>query len=239
MHLQVPVSELVGKIVLFFFSRKQCPQCKVFTPKLAKTYNEINAKHSDFEVIYVSLDNDEESFHDYYSEMPWLSLPYNDKREVPLRQSFEFSGIPHLVAVGPTGKTLTNEAKDLVVLYGSEAYPFTDIKKRELEGRLEEMAKGWPEKVRNERHEYHELVLARCGVYACDGCKELGVRWSFNCDECYFNLHPVCALMGEKVVSVDDGNDKQNNIVVEANNNEDEAAGRERWICDGQGCYKA
>lgn len=231
----VSVSELVGKTVLFYFSRLHCPPCRVFTPKLAKIYNAIKSNHSDFEVIFVSLDNDEESFHEYYSEMPWLALPYNDKREALLTQTFKSSGIPHLSAVGPSGKTLTNQAKDLVVFFGSDAYPFSNDKKKEMDRRLEEMAKGWPEKVRNERHPYHELVLSVRGVYSCDGCNELVVGWVFSCDVCGFHLHPECALMPQSTASTTDYNEKQQ---VKLDDDNGGNSGNESWICDGEVCYK-
>ncbi|KAL5783551.1 hypothetical protein ACOSP7_008580 [Xanthoceras sorbifolium] len=205
--MKVPVSELVGKTVLFYFSRKACPPCRAFTPKLAKTYHEIKAKQPDFEVIFVSLDNDEESFNKYYSEMPWLALPYDDRREASLRRTFKSKGIPHLAAIGPNGKILTNEAKELVLFLGSDAHPFDENIKKEMERRLEEMAKGWPEKVRNKKHPDHELVLLLGGVYKCSGCNELTVGWTYSCGECRFKLHPECAMADtEKQNNVDDDN---------------------------------
>lgn len=195
--MQVPVSELVGKTVLLYFSRLHCPPCRAFTPKLAKTYNEIKAKHLDFEVVFVSLDFNEESFKECYSEMPWLTLPYDDRREALLKLTFKFSMLPHLIAIGANGKTLTNETKELVVFFGSDAYPFTEERKKEMDRKLEEMAKVWPEKVRSKKHGLHEVVLTRRGVCECGGCNELAVGWIFCCDDCRLYLHPECAMETE------------------------------------------
>ncbi|KAK0571279.1 hypothetical protein LWI29_013567 [Acer saccharum] len=226
-NIKVPVSELVGKTLLFYFSRKICPPCRAFTPKLAKTYHEIKAKHPDFEVIFVSLDNDQESFNKYYSEMPWLTLPYDDRREASLRRTFKSKRIPHLAAVGPNGKILTNEAKELVLFMGSDAYPFDEDTKKEMDRRLEEMAKGWPEKVRNKKHPEHELVLSlQGGFYTCCGCNELMVGWMFSCGECRFELHPECALADIE---------KLNNVVDDDGDNS-EAQG---LICDENSRHKA
>lgn len=64
----------------------------------------------DFEVLFVSMDNDEESFREYYSSMPWLALPFTEeKRKGELQQYFEFEGIPTLIIVGPD-LTLINAA---------------------------------------------------------------------------------------------------------------------------------
>ncbi|KAL5786467.1 hypothetical protein ACOSQ2_008859 [Xanthoceras sorbifolium] len=137
--MKVPVSELVGKTVLFYFSRLACPPCRAFTPKLAKAYHEIKANHPDFEVIFVSLDNDEESFKQYYAEMPWLALPYDDKRENLINRTFKYDGIPHLAAIGPDGTMLCNEAKELVMFFGSDSYPFDEDRKKEMDSRLKEI----------------------------------------------------------------------------------------------------
>ncbi|KAL5786466.1 hypothetical protein ACOSQ2_008858 [Xanthoceras sorbifolium] len=162
--IKVPVSELVGKTVLFYFSRKACPPCRAFTPKLAKTYHEIKAKQPDFENPSTNI---------------ILKCPgYDDRREASLRRTFKSKGIPHLAAIGPNGKILTNEAKELVLFLGSDAHPFDENIKKEMERRLEEMAKGWPEKVRNKKHPDHELVLLLGGVYKCSGCNELTVGWT-------------------------------------------------------------
>ncbi|CAA6664627.1 unnamed protein product [Spirodela intermedia] len=110
---KVPVSELVGKNVLLYFSAHWCPPCRVFTPKLIQVYHEIKARDAAFEV-------------EYYSSMPWLALPLGDPRKKSLNQRFKIDGIPSLVAIGPSGRTVTTEARDMIEERGSAAYPFTD-----------------------------------------------------------------------------------------------------------------
>lgn len=54
-----------------------------------------------------------------------------------------------------------------------------------------------PDKLQHELHEEHELVLTRldCGEgYSCYECELLCERWSYHCNECDFDLHPLCAL---------------------------------------------
>lgn len=205
------MSDLVGKTVLLYFSAHWCPPCRAFLPKLVDAYKKMKAKGNALEVVFVSSDRDQAAFDDFFAGMPWLALPFGDSRKAFLSREFKVSGIPMLVAIGPSGRTVTKEARDLVRLHGAEAYPFTEERVKELEKEYEEMAKGCPEKVSHESHE-HELTLSRRRMYTCDGCDEEGIAWSYYCDECDFDLHPKCAL-------------------------EDKT--KDGWVCDGDVCTKA
>ncbi|KAI3698482.1 hypothetical protein L2E82_42057 [Cichorium intybus] len=219
---KVRVSDLVGKHVLLYFSAHWCPPCRAFTPKLVETYHEIKKKHEDFEVVFISSDRDKDSFVEYYDTMPWLALPFGDKRKQSLSRLFKVNGIPLLAALGPTGKTVTTEARGLIMVHGAEAFPFTDERMAEIEAGFADMAKGWPEKVKHELHEEHELVLTRSQGYRCDSCDEEGKIWGYSCEECNFDVHPDCVFK--------ESNGKE---VVE------DKGKTEGWVCDGEVCYKA
>ncbi|KAK6252533.1 hypothetical protein QUC31_014253 [Theobroma cacao] len=201
---KVQVTELVGKTVLLYFSAHWCPPCRGFTPKLVEAYKKIKAKNEAFEVVFVSSDRDQASFEEYYSEMPWLALPFGDARKPLLSRKFKVRGIPMLVAIGPTGKTVTKETRNLIMAHGADAYPFTEERLKEIEAQYEEMAKGWPEKLKHELHKEHELVLSRRTYYNCDACGDQGQVWSFYCGECDFDLHPKCALEEDKGSKADE-----------------------------------
>lgn len=94
---------------------------------------------------------------------------------------FKVRGIPMLVAIGPTGRTVTTEARNLVICFGVDAYPFIEERVKQIEAQYEEMAKGWPENVNHALHE-HELVLTKRLFYNCDGCNGEGRVWSFCCE---------------------------------------------------------
>ncbi|KAG8063084.1 hypothetical protein GUJ93_ZPchr0003g17881 [Zizania palustris] len=223
---KVPVSELVGKTVLLYFSAKWCGPCRAFLPTLVSEYNKIKEKNNDFEIVFISSDKEQSSYDEFFSEMPWLALPLGDERKQFLSKTFKIRGIPSLVALGPDGKTVTKDAKTPLMLHGADAFPFTDEKLKELEKRIDEMAKGWPEKLKHELHEEHELVLTRCSrQYGCDGCDEMGNSWSYRCKECDFDLHPKCAL----------GEEKKDEDMGEEN---DEAAPA-GYVCEGDVCRKA
>lgn len=70
----------------------QCGPCRAFTPQLVKTYNQIKADGKSFEIVFVSSDRDEESMKEYFGSMPWLSLPFGDKRKSTLSSTFDISG---------------------------------------------------------------------------------------------------------------------------------------------------
>ncbi|XP_021895791.1 probable nucleoredoxin 1 [Carica papaya] len=221
---KIPVSALVGKNILLYFSAHWCPPCRAFLPKLIEAYHKIKEKDEAFEVIFISSDRDQSSFDEFFRGMPWLALPFGDARKASLGRTFKVVGIPMLVALGRTGRTVTKEARDLIMMHGADAYPFTEEQLKEIEAQYEEMAKGWPEKVKHALHDEHELLLTRRRIYTCDGCGETGHVWSFNCDECDFDLHPKCALeedKGSKDETEQEGNTK------------------EGWICDGEVCTRA
>lgn len=231
--IRVPVSELVGKNILLYFSAQWCPPCRMFLPKLIEAYHKIKEKDDAFEIIFVSSDHEESSFHDFFSEMPWLALPFGDERKKFLSRTFKIYGIPSLVAIGPTGKTVTTEARELVMTHGAAAYPFTKERIQEIEAEIEEMAKSWPEKLKHKLHEQHELVKSLRRSYICDACNEGGSGWSFYCDDCDFDLHPKCAFNDDKVANgVGDSHS-------DGPGEEQRENGKEGYICDGKVCYKA
>ena len=75
----------------------RCPLCRSFTTVLANFYLQ-HHQEKYFEIIFISSDQDEASFHQYYSEMPWLALDFYDQlKKQELSNRFNVSGIPKLV----------------------------------------------------------------------------------------------------------------------------------------------
>ena len=81
--LTVPVKDLdgPGKVLGLYFSAHWCPPCRGFTPKLADWYKKLTggALKDKLEIVFVSSDRDEASFDLYYKDMPWLSLPFDER----------------------------------------------------------------------------------------------------------------------------------------------------------------
>ncbi|KAI5068059.1 hypothetical protein GOP47_0016404 [Adiantum capillus-veneris] len=130
---KIKVADLEGKTVALYFSAHWCPPCQKFTPVLASIYEQLKAKAEDFECVFISSDDSQESFAEYFGKMPWLAVPYEDeKTRKHLSNWFEVEGIPTLIILDKQGKTLNSEGMELVYKYGVEAYPFTAERVEEL-----------------------------------------------------------------------------------------------------------
>ncbi|KAL5999785.1 hypothetical protein ACLOJK_038071 [Asimina triloba] len=204
---------------------------------LITAYHEIKAKDNAFEVIFASSDSDQASFDEFFREMPWLAIPFGDERKKSLSRTFKIMGIPALIAIGPTGKTITKDARNLTMLHGSKAYPFSEEHLKALDAEIEEMAKGWPQKLSHQLHPEHELVLTRRKVYGCDGCREEGLNWSYLCTTCDYDLHPKCALEESKKESGAEAGCCED--AHEHGDNAEKPASNGGWVCDGEVCQKA
>ncbi len=105
-----------GKFLGLYFSASWCPPCRHFSPVLCETYNKLKAKRNDFEFIFISSDQDEASFKEYFHKMPFLALPFDkEKEKSALGSLFEVEGIPTFVIVDSNGKVVTTDARSAVM----------------------------------------------------------------------------------------------------------------------------
>jgi len=114
-----------GKVVGIYFSAHWCPPCRGFTPQLAEFYKKMKDR---LEVVFVSSDKDEEQWAGYFSDMPWLALPFNDRsRKNALSEKYGVRGIPTLVLVdSATGQTINMNARMLVVQHPTgDGFPWS------------------------------------------------------------------------------------------------------------------
>jgi nucleoredoxin len=199
--MQVPISSLVGKTVGLYFSAHRCAPCIKFTAKLASIYNNLKGKAEDFEIVYIPMDKEEDGYLQSCSDMPWLALPYDDgapSRE--LARYFNVQEIPTLVVVGPDGKTVTRDGRNLVNLYFDMAFPFTEEQIRLLQEMEDEEAKGYPQSLRHRGHR-HELNIVSDksggGPYICCECEEQGLGWAYQCIACGYEIHLRCGRNAE------------------------------------------
>ncbi|KAG8503029.1 hypothetical protein CXB51_000856 [Gossypium anomalum] len=201
MTRKVPVDSLIGKTIGLYFSAQWCFPCTKFTPKLISIYHKIKQSlegkggGEDFEIVFVSNDRDQSSFDSYYGTMPWLALPFGDPIIRTLAKYFDVQGIPCLIIIGPDGKTVTKQGRNLINLYQENAYPFTDAKLELLEKEMEEEAKRLPRSNYHAGHR-HELTLVSegngGGPFICCDCDEQGSGWAYQCLGCGYEVHPRC-----------------------------------------------
>ena len=106
----VPQAPLAGiRYVAFYYSAHWCPPCRAFTPHLISAYQTIKAAHPEFELIFVSSDQDEGSMKTYMREtsMPWPAVHFDQKDNVrSLQRPGHERGIPNLVLMTADGKEL-------------------------------------------------------------------------------------------------------------------------------------
>lgn len=80
-----------------------CPPCRGFTPTLSAAYDKMKATRSDFELVFISSDRDEDSFNDYFTKkMSFCALPYHLRDvKAELSKKFGVRGIPTILMLGP------------------------------------------------------------------------------------------------------------------------------------------
>lgn len=191
-HGKIIVSKLVGKTIGLYFGAHWCPPCRSFTAQLIEVYNElISTTNQCFEIVLVSTDRDHKEFDLNRSSMPWLALPYEDRTRQDLCRIFNIKGIPALVLIGPDGRTINTRGKEMISLYGAQAFPFTETRIAEIEASLRKEGDALPRQLKDVKHE-HELKLDMAKAYVCDYCKKQGRFWTFSCGVCNYDLHPTC-----------------------------------------------
>jgi nucleoredoxin len=106
------------KLVMFYFSMHTCPPCREFTPLLSCLYEEMNEDEHQFEVVFFSGDQTQDSFDHYYAEMPWLAMPWKDARLKPIAKQFKVKGLPQLIVVNAKGDVVMSQAVSTVTEKG-------------------------------------------------------------------------------------------------------------------------
>lgn len=122
----IPLSDLVGKNIVLYFSALWCPPCCAFLPKLLKACEEIKARHDAFKVVLISSDCDQASFDGYFASMPWLALPFCGPRKDFLHEKFRIKGIPAAVALNSSSRAVAKEVRKLIAAHGPAAYPIKE-----------------------------------------------------------------------------------------------------------------
>ena len=84
------------------------------TPELVQWYED-DAEELELEIVLASVDDDEAAFEEYFAEMPWLAIPYEDEAgrqplnthtahaaTLAMKDQFDVPGYPTLVIVNAT-----------------------------------------------------------------------------------------------------------------------------------------
>ena len=82
-----------GKIVGLYYSAYWCPACIDFTTKVVHWYEKILSSgppRKSLEVVFISFDRDEDEYNKHFDNMPWLAVPYEDKKICVSESSIDF-----------------------------------------------------------------------------------------------------------------------------------------------------
>ena len=105
---------------LFFFAQ-WCPSCVQFTPILLDFYNKVNKDKKQIEIIFISHDEEEKEFDEYYKDMPWAAVPYDFDDREDISESFNIIGVPAFVVVNSKGKLVDAKGKVTILNDGIKA----------------------------------------------------------------------------------------------------------------------
>ncbi|KAB5557719.1 hypothetical protein DKX38_008628 [Salix brachista] len=141
---QVKVSDLEGKVLGLYFSANWYAPCRSFTTQvLIGAYQDLKSNGSNFEIVFVSSDEDLDAFNNYRANMPWLSIPFSDlETKKALNNKFDVEAIPCLVILQPKDsedEATLHDGVELLDRFGVQAFPFTKERLEEL--KLEEKEK--------------------------------------------------------------------------------------------------
>lgn len=223
---QVTVDSLKGKVVGLYFSASWCGPCQRFTPKLVEVHNQL-LPDSKFEIVFVSGDEDNESFSSYFSKMPWLAVPFSESEtREKLDVLFSVRGIPHLAILNENGEVLTTEGVTIVQEYGAEGYPFDP----ETIGKLKEQEE---EAKRNQSLQSLLVSRARDYLITADGKRVRVAELEGKTVGLYFSVATFkdCLAFTSKLIEVYESlkEDKNDFEIVMIPLNDDEPSFREEF----------
>ena len=111
--------EFTSRTILFLCitdSAHWCPPCRRFTPLLRKAYLDAVAAGKEFEVVFVSCDQNQVGFDEYFATMPWKAIPFEDAdRRDKLSNTFGIHGIPALLLMDEHG-VFNEEGREAVTM---------------------------------------------------------------------------------------------------------------------------
>lgn len=91
----------------------------------------MKAEYDNFELVFVSSDKDEKAFQEYFNEMTFWALPYEERdAKSELSNMFKIRGIPSLVMLGPVPEgggdrpIINSKVRPFIESGNFDAFPF-------------------------------------------------------------------------------------------------------------------
>ena len=107
----ISLKDYRGKVVLLDFWSTTCGPCIAEMPNVKKIYDAY--KGVGFDVIGVSLDDDEAKLHEFLKEcnLPWRQIFTGEGWETPIRKQYDVRGIPSPWLIDGEGKIISYQAR--------------------------------------------------------------------------------------------------------------------------------
>ena len=103
------------KIFGIYFSAIIYAPCKKFTQILLDFYKTANKNIKQIEIIFCSEDKTLEEFNEYYNNMPWLSIPFEDNEtKENLDLIFRIKSLPTLLIFNQKGNLIEKEGRSII-----------------------------------------------------------------------------------------------------------------------------
>lgn len=121
---EADLSELNGKIIAIYFSASWCPPCRAFSPLLVTLEKKLQAQGMPFALVLVGRDQSRQQALNYMKshKMTGYLVPPEADANLSLCKRYRVNGIPYLVIVDDTGKTLDPSARSTVQSRPGEAW---------------------------------------------------------------------------------------------------------------------
>mmetsp|Transcript_66814 Transcript_66814/g.193029 ORF Transcript_66814/g.193029 Transcript_66814/m.193029 type:complete len:479 (+) Transcript_66814:71-1507(+) len=171
---------LAGKIVVgLYFSAHWCPPCQALTPMLAEWYKK-DLKQKGLQIVFVSSDETEDKFAEYFQEMPWLALPYAAREaRNEMTKKFRIKGLPTLVLLDEAGKIITKEGREAL---GSDPtgaeFPWRPKPPRELLANAKLIGKDGRELGIRDALRGGSTIALYFSAHWCPPCREFTPKFS-------------------------------------------------------------
>ena len=93
-------------LIGLYFSALWCPPGVGFSPLMLDFYKKANKDKLNIEIIFCSLDEDEDDFNQYLQKMPFPAIDYSDPKLEDLSTAFEIETIPVLIVFDKFGNLI-------------------------------------------------------------------------------------------------------------------------------------
>ena len=93
-------------LIGLYFSALWCPPCVGFNPLMLDFYQKVNKDQKNLEIIFCSLDEDEDDFAQYIQKLPFPAIDYTDPKLEDLSTAFEIETIPVLIIFDKFGNLI-------------------------------------------------------------------------------------------------------------------------------------